>query len=114
LPVASSRSSFLVLSSSFLVHPSHLNLAAERVPAASESPLASVDYSGSLADVTRRVTEAAEREAIARALQEANGDAARAADRLQIGFKALTAKMKQYGLLKQVFQFRIASPRKGV
>ncbi len=89
----------VILADGGTIHPSHLNLAAERVPvAASDSPLASVDYSGSLADVTRRVTEAAEREAIARALQQANGDAARAAERLQIGFKALTAKLKQYGL----------------
>jgi DNA-binding NtrC family response regulator len=87
----------VILADGDTIRPSHLNLA-ERASPPSEPPLGTVDLSGSLADVTRRVTEAAEREAIVRALQEANGDTARAADRLQIGFKALTAKMKQYGM----------------
>jgi DNA-binding NtrC family response regulator len=39
-----------------------------------------------------------EKLAIARALDQANGDVARAADRLQLGFKALSAKIRQYGL----------------
>jgi DNA-binding NtrC family response regulator len=39
-----------------------------------------------------------EKRKIARALKEAGGDRGRAADALQIGFKALAAKMRDYGL----------------
>ena len=63
-----------------------------------ENPLATLDLSGSLADATRRAVEEVERQAIRRALDDCNGDVARAADALQIGFKVLVAKRRALGL----------------
>lgn len=88
----------VILSDGDTIHPIHLRLSTDVLPLMPESPLANLDMSGTLADVMSRATEAVERETIARALQDAHGDTARAADRLQMGFKALTAKMRQYGL----------------
>jgi DNA-binding NtrC family response regulator len=51
-----------------------------------------------MAEITSRAVATAERLAIERALMEGGGDAARAADRLQIGFKAFMAKMREHGI----------------
>jgi DNA-binding NtrC family response regulator len=88
----------VILADGDTIYPTHLRLSGELVAPAQESPMAALDLSGTLADVVNRATEIAERQAIARALQDANGDAARAADRLQVGYRVLTAKMRQYGL----------------
>ena len=80
------------------IYPKHLNLTAELHVGPAEESLANIDLSGTLADVTTRATEAVERQVIARALRDGNGDVARAADRLQLGFKQLTQKIRQYGL----------------
>lgn len=80
------------------IHSQHLSLSPELAQAMAESPLAHVDLSGTLSEVTSRATEAVERAAIIRALEQANGDVARAADRLQVGFKALSAKIRQYAI----------------
>jgi DNA-binding NtrC family response regulator len=80
-----------------VIYPKHLNLQAEDFTPP-ENPLAYLDLSGSLADVTHRAVAEVERQAIRQALTEANGDATRAADRLQVGFKQLQAKMKTLGL----------------
>jgi DNA-binding NtrC family response regulator len=88
----------VILSDGDTIHPTHLSLSTEVHRLVPESPLANLDLSGTLADVMDRATEAIERQAIARALLDTNGDAARAADRLQIGFKVLVAKIRQYGL----------------
>ena len=63
-----------------------------------ENPLAALDMSGSLAGITKRAVEEVERQAIRLALEESNNDILRAADRLQIGYKALTTKMRALGL----------------
>ena len=57
-----------------------------------------LDLSGTLADVTARMSSEAEQRKIALALKQASGDKGRAADLLQVNFKLLTAKLKQYGL----------------
>jgi DNA-binding NtrC family response regulator len=88
----------VILSDGDTIHPTHLRLSTDVLALVPESPLANLDMAGTLADVMSRATEAVERETIAKALQDANGDTARAADRLQIGFKTLTVKMRQYGL----------------
>jgi DNA-binding NtrC family response regulator len=88
----------VILADGATIHPAHLSLATEIHLLTPASPIANLDFSGTLADVMSRATEVVEREAIARALEDTNGDAARAADRLQIGYKALTAKMRDYGL----------------
>jgi DNA-binding NtrC family response regulator len=88
----------VILADGGTIHPTHLSLTSAVQLRGPESPLTNLDLSGTLADVMSRASDAVERQAIARALQEANGDTARAADRLQIGFKALTAKMRHHGL----------------
>ena len=79
------------------IFPKHLNLAAEDL-SRHEPPTPQFDLSGTLADITHRVVAEAERQAIRQALADANGDGPRAADRLQIGYKVLTAKMKALGI----------------
>jgi DNA-binding NtrC family response regulator len=88
----------VILADGETIHSKHLSLTPQLSPVVPESPLVHLDLSGPLSDVTSRAMEAVERAAIARALEQANGDVARASDRLQIGFKALSAKIRQYGL----------------
>ena len=57
-----------------------------------------LDWSGTLAEVTARFATEAEKRKIMLALKQANGDKGRAADILQINFKALAVKLRQYGL----------------
>jgi DNA-binding NtrC family response regulator len=85
-----------ILADGDTIHPKHLHLIAEDLTRHDE-PLSQLDLSGTLADITSRAIALAERQAIQQALMEANGDAPRAADRLQIGYKVLTAKMKALG-----------------
>ena len=87
----------VILADGDTVHPQHLNLTSELVTRAEPAP-ATLDLSGTMAEITSRAVATAERLAIERALMEGGGDAARAADRLQIGFKALMAKMREHGL----------------
>jgi DNA-binding NtrC family response regulator len=63
-----------------------------------EAPWPPLDLSGSLADATRRVVSEVERRKIAQALKDADGNRLRAAELLQIGHKALLAKLKEHGL----------------
>jgi DNA-binding NtrC family response regulator len=87
----------VILAEGDVIHPKHLNLLAEdfSVPA---NPLTQLDLSGSLSAVTQRAVVEVERLTIQQALTDTNGDATRAADRLQIGYKQLLAKMKALGL----------------
>jgi DNA-binding NtrC family response regulator len=87
----------VILTDGDTIHPKHLNLVAEDF-SRPENPLAHIDLSGSLADVTNRAVAEAERQAIRHAISEAGGDVPRAADRLQIGYKQLVSKMKALGL----------------
>ena len=57
-----------------------------------------LDWSGTLAEVSARFATEAEKRKIALALKQANGDKGRAADILQINFKTLAPKLRQYGL----------------
>jgi DNA-binding NtrC family response regulator len=77
--------------------PRHLTLAPPAAPGAVD-PWDLLDWSGSLAEVTSRFTEEAEKRKIAQALAQALNDKGRAADLLQVNFKLLTAKLRQYGL----------------
>jgi len=89
----------VILTEGDTIHPAHLNLRATTIPAAPDAdPWDGIDLSGSLADVTARITAEAERRKIAAAIRDAGGDRARAADMLQVGFKALLMKIKDLGL----------------
>ena len=54
--------------------------------------------SGTLAEASRRVIAEVEKRKIATALREAGGNRGRAAEILQIGYKALLQKIKDYRL----------------
>ncbi len=87
----------VILSEGDTIYPKNLNLVVEDFTRV-ENPLAHLDLAGSLADVTHRAVLEVERQVIRQALADTNGDLARAADRLQIGYKVLTSKMKALGL----------------
>jgi DNA-binding NtrC family response regulator len=80
--------------------PRHLNLsfAAPLTDENPESPWTHVDMSGTLAEVTRRVTGEVEKAKIEEVLREANGNKGRAAELLQITYKSLLSKLKEHRL----------------
>ncbi len=81
------------------IQPRHLNLSfkvgAVPVPV---SPWEQIDLSGTLLEATRRVTTEVERRKVEQAMQEAAGNKQRAAEALQISYKALTSKLREFGL----------------
>jgi len=92
-----------ILTEGETIHPRHLNLSFRDVvlAAAAEenaSPWATLDWSGTLADVSRRVMTEVERRKIEQAMKEAAGNRGRAAELLQISYKTLTSKLREYGL----------------
>jgi DNA-binding NtrC family response regulator len=66
--------------------------------AAAPEPLDTLDYSGSLADVTARAIRHVERRKIAAALEESDGNRTRAAELLSISTKTLLTKIRELGL----------------
>jgi DNA-binding NtrC family response regulator len=96
----------VILTEGDTIHARHLNLSFRDVPlltaAAPEPPSAAAaaafDLSGTLAEATRRAVLEVERRKIEQTLKEAAGDRNRAAELLQIGYKALSSKMREYGL----------------
>ena len=76
--------------------PRHLNLTTQM--GATADPWEMLDWSGTLADVAARFASEAEKRKIVLALKQASGDKGRAADLLQINFKTLAVKLRQYGL----------------
>ena len=88
----------VILSDGDIIYPKHLNLQAEDFTPP-ENPLAHLDLSGSLADVTHRAVTEVERQAIRQALDRSTNGRRHerrrsAADWLQ----AALAKMKTLGL----------------
>jgi DNA-binding NtrC family response regulator len=89
----------VILTEGDTIHARHLNLSfKDAAPAVDESPWSQIDLSGTLAVATQRVVAEVERRKIEQALKDAGGNRARAADVLQVGFKAFTAKLREYGL----------------
>lgn len=78
--------------------PRHLSLSPVPKSGSSSDPWERVDLHGSLAEATARAVGEVERRKIQQALREAGGDRGRAADLLQINFKALAAKMRELKL----------------
>ena len=87
----------VILADADVIHPQQFNLKVADM-SRPENPLALLDLSGSLAEATNRAVEEVERQVIRRALDDHNGDVARAADALQIGFKVLVAKRRALGV----------------
>jgi DNA-binding NtrC family response regulator len=94
-----------ILTEGDTIHPRHLNLSF-RAPTASAvqpvdddgGPWSKIDLTGTLAEASRRVLAEVERRKIEQALHEAAGNRGRAAEILQVSYKTLIAKLKEYGL----------------
>jgi len=95
----------VILTEGDTIHARHLSLsfresagAAAASAAENEDGWSRIDLSGTLADVAKRVVSAAERRKIDQTLKEAGGNKNRAAELLQVSFKTLLVKLKDYGL----------------
>jgi DNA-binding NtrC family response regulator len=90
----------VILADGDTILPRHLNLSFAEPPVDEEavSPWSQVDLSGSLAEVTRRVTAEVERRKIEEILREAGNNKGRAAELLQVSYKTLLAKLKEHGI----------------
>jgi DNA-binding NtrC family response regulator len=62
------------------------------------SPWDQIDLSGTLLEATRRVTAEVERRKVEQAMKDAAGSRQRAAEQLQISFKSLVSKLKEFGI----------------
>ncbi len=95
----------VILTEGETIHARHLQLVAvDAAPAESAGgaagahPLAAVDLSGTLAEASRRAQAALEQWKIEQALKDAQGDKGRAAEALQLSYKALLAKLREYAI----------------
>jgi DNA-binding NtrC family response regulator len=88
----------VILADGDTLMPRHLNLSfVDHEPLEEPvNPWAHIDLSGSLSDVSRRAQAAVERLKIEETLREAEGNKGRAAELLQISYKSLIAKLKEF------------------
>jgi len=92
----------VILAEGETIHPHHLHPSFRGAPAptlteADASPWSKIDLSGTLADATRRTVAEVERRKLEQALKE-GGNPGRAAELLQISFKALVVKLREHGI----------------
>ena len=82
------------------IQPRHLNLSFRQPTTVAPvvSPWEEIDLSGTMTDALRRVTTEVERRKLDRALSEAAGNKQRAAETLQISYKTMLQKLKEYGI----------------
>ena len=93
----------VILTDGDSIHARHLNLTSHlHAPLAAEArstgPWDEIDLSGSLADATKRVLTEVERRKCTQALAEANGNAGRAAEILQVSYKVFLQKARDFRL----------------
>src|SRR3954464_8206757 len=82
------------------IHSRHLNLSFRQpVAALAVSPWDQIDLSGTLADALRRTSIEVEKRKIEQAIRDGAGNKVRAADLLQVSYKTLLQKMKDYGFV---------------
>jgi DNA-binding NtrC family response regulator len=91
-----------ILTEGDTIHPRHLNLSFLSAATAAgngedSSPWSKIDLTGTLIDATRRAVLEVERRKIEQALKEASGSKGRAAELLQVSYKAFTIKLKEHG-----------------
>jgi DNA-binding NtrC family response regulator len=88
----------VILTDGDTIRPRHLNLSFVAMPVveAPRSPWEDLDMSGTLPEVLRRVTGIAERLKIEQTLKEADNNKGRAAELLQMSYKALLSKLKEH------------------
>src|SRR5688500_6542633 len=90
----------VILSDGDTIHARHLNLSF-RQPVSVQpvaSPWEGIDLSGTMMDAVRRVTAEVERRKVEQALRDTAGNKQRAAEILQISYKTLLQKLKEYGI----------------
>jgi DNA-binding NtrC family response regulator len=99
----------VILSDGDTLHPRHLNLSFRPgatsesegrfdPPGAAADPWMEIDLSGTMGEAVRRVTSEVERRKVQEALKQAGGSKERAAEKLQISYKMLLQKMRDYDL----------------
>jgi DNA-binding NtrC family response regulator len=90
----------VILCDADAIQPRHLNLSFRTAHAAAPavSPWDQIDLSGSMADALRRVTAEVEKRKIEQAIRDSGNNKQRAADILQISYKTLLQKLKEYGI----------------
>jgi DNA-binding NtrC family response regulator len=88
----------VILAEEESIQPRHLNLTFKAIEREAEpvNPLAELDLTGSLTDATKRAIAVVERLKIEQAIKEADNVKGRAAELLQISYKALLAKLKEH------------------
>jgi DNA-binding NtrC family response regulator len=88
----------VILADGDAILPRHLNLSfvQDAATEAAPSPWSQIDLSGTLTEVTHRVTSQVERLKIEEALSEADNNKGRAAELLQVSYKTLLAKLKEH------------------
>jgi DNA-binding NtrC family response regulator len=88
----------VILTEGDTIHARHLNLSTRQAAAAFErddDPWSALDLSGTMAEATRRILDEVERRKAERALREAGGDLAKAAERLQVNPRALAVRLRE-------------------
>jgi DNA-binding NtrC family response regulator len=90
----------VILSDGDTIHARHLNLSFRQPVSAQPvaSPWEGIDLSGTMMDAVRRVTAEVERRKVEQALGDTAGNKQRAAEILQISYKTLLQKLKEYGI----------------
>ena len=88
----------VILAEGDVLLPRHLSLSPVPKSGSSADPWDRIDLRGSLAEATARTVSEVERRKIQQALSDAGGDRGRAADLLQINYKALDAKLRELRL----------------
>lgn len=88
----------VILADGDAILPRHLNLSFVQAESLEPppSPWSQIDLTGTLTEVTRRVTAEIERLKIQDALREADNNKGRAAELLQVSYKTLLAKLKEH------------------
>jgi DNA-binding NtrC family response regulator len=77
--------------------------------AVGRNAVAAGDSTGGLKSLSRNAKDGAEAEAIARALEETNWNRKQAAALLQISYKALLYKIRQYGIAQARSTHRLSA-----
>jgi DNA-binding NtrC family response regulator len=82
------------------IHPRHLNLSFRQPAAAAPpaSPWDQIDLSGTMAEAVKRVSAEVERRKLEQTLRETSGNKQRAAELLQVGYRALVARARELGI----------------
>ena len=88
----------VILAEGDVLLPRHLSLSPVPKSGSSADPWDRIDLRGSLAEATARTVSEVERRKIQQALSDTGGDRGRAADLLQINYKALEAKLRELRL----------------